>query len=75
MTPDIPLPRGPDLKEHDPRGPSTLGRLIGCPASYDLSKGEPNLETEWSRDGDECHYVVSLYFANMKLDSKDYIDE
>lgn len=57
------LPRGPDLEEHDPYGPSSLGRLLGCPGSAKLSEGEPNLKTEWSKDGDECHYPISLYFA------------
>lgn len=44
--------------EHHPCGPSTLGRLMECPASLHLSAGEPDVESDEAKEGTLLHKSV-----------------
>jgi hypothetical protein len=44
--------------EHHPCGPSTLGRLMACPASLILSRDEPDVESDDAAEGTLLHKAV-----------------
>ena len=64
----------PDLPEHDPCGPSSLGRLIACPASYRLSWNEPQIASDYAKEGSALH---DLFYSFHKhgYSSKNVTDE
>ena len=67
--------RSQDLPEHDPRGPSSLGRLMGCPGSLRLSRNDPDVETEWARSGTDCHQRLHEYFTAVEESEVNLSDE
>lgn len=61
------LPRTADLPIHDPTGPSTLGRLLGCPGSLRLSLSEPEIRSEWAEEGLRQHRALETAIRTGKL--------
>lgn len=64
--------------EHHPQGMSSLGRLYACAASYTLSKDEPEIESEYAKEGTLLHECAAHLIGGRKgWDSKDLkkIDE
>lgn len=56
------LPRAPDLPEHDATGPSSLGRILGCPGSLRASHGKPALRSQWAEEGVRLHKALEARF-------------
>jgi hypothetical protein len=50
----------PEKTDHAELGASTSFRWMACPGSVRLSRGRPNLETEYSRTGTTAHNVAAM---------------
>lgn len=54
------------VKSHAELGASVAARWMACPGSVQLSRGQPNIETEHSRAGTAAHKLAEMCFARGK---------
>ena len=61
------MERPAELPLHDPTGPSSLPRLLGCPGSLRLSLAEPEISSPWAEDGDRQHLALQTAIETGSL--------
>lgn len=60
-------------KSHAELGASVADRWMNCPGSVNLSRGQPNYETEHSRAGTVAHHVAQMCLEKV-VDADVYLD-